>query len=313
MILEHEPLSSRNTMKTGGTAALFLIPQDEKSLCIAYACLKTREIPFFILGGGSNVIPPDGELEAAIISTEALRGIEMQEENDQLLIKCGAGTQTNDLVDFCTAHGISGLETFAGLPGTTGGAAYMNARCYGKEMSQVVHSAQFLDLEGMEKINDFSDNFIERHLKMYHNNLSGDDWAYKKSPFMRKNTVITSITFKVAKADLKKEGIIRAECEKYIEDRRQKGHFRAPSAGSVFKNDRNFGNPSGYLIDSAGLKGTESGGAQIAPWHGNIIINKGNAKCADIKNLVRIVQDEVRQRTGFLLEPEIIFIEQNLQ
>ena len=105
-----------------------------------------------------------------------------------------------------------------------------------------------------------------------------------------------------------KAGNLEKECRKYIDDRESKGHFKFPSAGSVFKNNRDFGQPSGKLIDDAGLKGTEFGGAQIAPWHGNFIINKGNARASDIEELVRLAKSRVREKTGFNLECEIIFL-----
>ncbi|WP_407398223.1 UDP-N-acetylmuramate dehydrogenase [Treponema sp.] len=312
-ILEHEPMAPRTTMKVGGTAALLLSPSDENSICIAVSLLKDMELPWFILGGGSNVIAPDGELDAVVISTEELDSIEISEKNDEFtLIQCGAGTKTGTLVDFCTENGISGLETFAGLPGTVGGAAFMNARCYGKEVSQVLHSARFLEFDPMQKNTEFHDNFIERHLKMYHNTQMGGDWAYKNSPFMQNHRFITSLTFKAGRIDSDNKVRIGLECEGYIKDREDKGHFKAPSAGSVFKNDRSFGEPSGVLIDKAGLKGTEVGGAQVAPWHGNIIINRGGASSSDIKTLVKTVQERVKNNTGFMLEPEIIFAEQNL-
>lgn len=319
-ILEHEALAEKTTMKTGGTAALFLVPEDELSVLIAVSFLKEFKIPYFILGGGSNVVFPDGELEAAVVSTEALDSIFMEEKGtedkdkmEDVFIRCGAGVKTSDLVDFCTRNGFSGLETFAGLPGTAGGAAFMNARCYGKEMSQIVCSAEYIEFSNIVKNTDFCPNFIERHLKMYHNIKTGEDWAYKHSPFMQNDVFITSITFKAVRINSDKKEGISLECEKYINDRKQKGHFKAPSAGSVFKNNRSFGEPSGILIDKTGLKSTRIGGAQVAPWHGNIIINCGNAKSSDVKALVDLVQEKVRQKTGFTLEPEIIFAEQNLK
>ena len=107
---------------------------------------------------------------------------------------------------------------------------------------------------------------------------------------------------------LKKPPELKAACESFIQDRERKGHFKAPSSGSVFKNNRDFGEPSGRLIDEAGLKGAKIGGAQIAPWHGNIIINAGNATCSDIKKLVRLAQEKVKERTGFMLECEVVFV-----
>lgn len=143
--------------------------------------------------------------------------------------------------------------------------------------------------------------------------MRGGDWAYKDSPFMRSHGFLAELTFRLARAGKEQKEPIASECKRYVDDRNEKGHFKAPSAGSVFKNDRSFGQPSGRLIDEAGLKGRQIGGAQIAPWHGNIIINQGKATSGDIKALVKSVQDEILGRTGFRLEPEIIFIEQNLQ
>ena len=101
---------------------------------------------------------------------------------------------------------------------------------------------------------------------------------------------------------------VREQNRHFVLDRREKGHFNAPSAGSVFKNNRAFGKPSGMLVDEAGLKGLSVGGAQVAPWHGNFIINTGSARAADIRELVARVQRAVESRTGFMLEPEIIFV-----
>ena len=103
------------------------------------------------------------------------------------------------------------------------------------------------------------------------------------------------------------------KAQSFVADRQQKGHFSYPSAGSVFKNNREFGKPSGKIIDEAGLRGLELGGAQVGPWHGNFIINRGNAKASDIQQLVQRVQDEVWKKTGFFLEPEIIFLSRSIK
>ena len=102
------------------------------------------------------------------------------------------------------------------------------------------------------------------------------------------------------------------KAQSFVADREQKSHFSYPSAGSVFKNNREFGKPSGKIIDEAGLRGLEFGGAQVAPWHGNFIINKGNASASDIQQLVHMVQQQVHEKTGFCLEPEIIFLPRSI-
>ena len=207
---------------------------------------------------------------------------------DDLLI-CGAGCTFEKITDFCIKNEISGLENFAGLPGTTGGATFMNARCYEVSISDVLSSVKYIDLS------DFTE-------KTYSVDLS--EWDYKKSPFQSGDKIITQVNFNVKKG-ISKE--IEEKSLSFIKDRENKGHFKFPSAGSVFKNNRNFGKPSGKIIDEVGLRGFSVGQAQVAPWHGNFIINNGNATASDVRNLVEIIQEKVLKETGFMLECEIIF------
>jgi UDP-N-acetylmuramate dehydrogenase len=161
---------------------------------------------------------------------------------------------------------------------------------------------------------------MESFVKVYHNNNGGVEWSYKHSPFMDKNVFITQVVLELIPAYknffIQNEPIpaeikesIRRDSDHFINDRKQKGHFLAPSAGSVFKNNRLFGKPSGVIVDEAGLKGLSVGGAQVAPWHGNFIINNGNAMANDVRGLVQTVQRKVKDSTGFSLETEIIFVE----
>ena len=132
-----------------------------------------------------------------------------------------------------------------------------------------------------------------------------EDFAYKKSPFQKGGTIITRAGFRL------KPGIpesIRSLMDEHARDREEKGHFRYPSAGSVFKNDRAFGMPSGKLIDTAGLKGKRIGGAMIAPFHGNIIVNTGSATASDILALIRLAEEEVDRVFGFKLEREVLLV-----
>ena len=147
---------------------------------------------------------------------------------------------------------------------------------------------------------------------------SGTDWGYKQSPMQKKNAVILSVKFALRGIDLYvtagqsaspriSDYIWKKNAEK-IADRTEKGQFKAPSAGSVFKNNRDYGKPSGAIIDELGMKGTKIGGAQVAPWHGNFIINMGNATADDVEKLVNFVMEKVSENTGYNLEPEIIFV-----
>ncbi|WP_308693053.1 UDP-N-acetylmuramate dehydrogenase [uncultured Treponema sp.] len=300
-LLLDEPMSIHTTMKVGGNAELFAEPEDVFSLALVVSECKKNSVDFFILGGGSNLIVSDEGFCGVVISMNAFFSIKFENR----IVVCGSGVETSRAVEFFAENGISGMESFAGLPGTCGGACYMNARCYSNDISSKIKFVEYLDLENFD---ENSYKFLEKHIKMYHNNKDCAQWTYKHSPFMKKSVVITKVAFKAEECQLEKISELKAACESFIKDREQKGHFKAPSSGSVFKNNRDFGEPSGKLIDEAGLKGAKIGGAQIAPWHGNIIINTGNATCSDIKKLVQLAQQKVKERTGFMLECEVVFV-----
>ncbi len=302
---ENEALAPKSTFKVGGRARLFITPQTQEQLEAAISALRSAELPYFVTGGASNVVYPDGIYEGAIISTQDIKEIifdpdERAPENpDSVLVSCQCGLPMAAFVDFCSRKNLSGAEQFAGLPGTVGGAVYMNARCFDRSISDILFSTQHIEYEG-EKA---------RTLELAFNPA---DWDYKKSPFQatkdRPQRYITQATFRLTAAGEEAHDKIAADCKKYIAERVDKGHFKYPSAGSVFKNNHAFGSPSGKLIDDCGLKGLTIGGAQIAPFHGNFIINTGNATATDIRALVQAAQKAVHDKFGFDLEPEVIFI-----
>lgn len=304
IILLDEPIAPKTTFKIGGNAPLYLEPKDCTSLITSIKALKEKEIPYFILGHGSNIVVSDKGFDGAVVCTSRLSAItteieasdERQKNDGQALphpisITCEAGTAIAAFINFCKKNAIENCEEFSGLPGSIGGAVYMNARCFEKSISDIIQSVFYLDMHTME---------TERYT------FSASDWDYKKSPFQKKDALILSATFSLVKDDEKKEQICE-KCRSYMQQRVKKGHFEFPSAGSVFKNNRDFGSPSGKLIDECGLKGTQIGGAQIAPWHGNFIINTGNASEKDVRALVNLAIAEVKRQKGFELSPEIIF------
>lgn len=301
------------TMRVGGDASLVIEPKDTSSLIFALRCLQGTSSPF-VMGGGSNIIVSDNGFDESVISTRAMDSIQTlpQHEDKSAVsaahVRCGAGTPMSRLVEYCTEQGLSGIEEFAGLPGTVGGAVYMNARCFGLEISDVLLSADYIPLECAHTKGGTAYGENLPAVLLQHYEMDKSEWQYKVSPFQGMNGIITSATFCLTQC--KEAGAIdaiRAKCARYIEERRNKGHFRAPSAGSVFRNDRAFGKPSGALIDEAGLKGFCIGGAQIAPWHGNIIINNGTATECDIAALVKTAHDTVKERTGFDMQCEVVF------
>lgn len=295
----NQSLLNKNTFKIDCSAKLFITPQNIQQLINALQICKDNS--FFLLGGGSNIVLPEN-YDGIIISTEKLSKIELTSESQnssKKKITCLCGTSISSLINFCIKNNLSGLEQFAGLPGSIGGACYMNARCFDKSISDVLISTEHLELSNNQEIRIFSKEY------------KPSEWDYKKSPFQNteKKLIVTKATFSVEQKSEAEHQQIEADCKKYINERVSKGHFQYPSAGSVFKNNHSFGAPSGKLIDEAGLRGTQIGGAKIADFHGNFIINVNHATQSDIKALVELAKKTVKEKFGFLLEPEIIFVD----
>lgn len=305
--IENQPMAQKTTFKVGSTADLFVAPENAASFIKTLNLIKENNLPYFILGGGSNVVFPDTPYKKIIVSTENLKKIEILDSDmqDKVFLKCQAGTPMASFVSFCSSHNFSGAEQFAGLPGSVGGAVYMNARCFNKSISELFYSAEYINTS--DECNNSLNNIT----------FSESDWSYKRSPFQEKDKtksdykVVTSATFilkKLPENDDEAHKKLEEDCKHYISERVSKGHFKYPSAGSVFKNNRSFGKPSGQIIDEAGLRGLQIGGAQIAPFHGNFIINTNNATSEDIKKLVLKAKETVFNKYGFNLETEIIFL-----
>jgi UDP-N-acetylmuramate dehydrogenase len=176
----------------------------------------------------------------------------------------------------------------------------MNARCFGSEMADIVRGASFIGAD----------------LSSYTYEKTGGDFGYKKSPFQPgeqcENSVITEVEFELSEEmDFATDATaarnrIHERVEKYRAEREAKGQYKYPSAGSVFKNNRAFGKPTGQIIQELGLCGTQRGGAQIAPWHGNFIVNTGGAKSSDVMELINLCKDTARAKLGIELECEVI-------
>jgi UDP-N-acetylmuramate dehydrogenase len=184
-------------------------------------------------------------------------------------------------------NSLTGFEFAGGLPGSIGGAAYMNARCYGSEMSKVVKSINYID-------NDLNESTIS---------IEEINYTYKNSIFMKNpEWYIISVELELTAGD---QAEIKELTEKNFEDRKSKGQFDYPSAGCVFKNNYDVGIPSGQLIDELSLKGSKVGGAQVYENHANFIINKSNAKGSDVITLLKMIEKEVYSQRGIRLEREI--------
>lgn len=289
-ILYNIDLSQKTTMKVGGKAAYFFIPHTMKAFNEFLVMVKEARVPFFIVGGGSNLVVGDEGIAIPVVSTEKLKAISCEIQNDSFLLSCEAGVTIEEVTQFCIENALTGFEYFAGLPGTIGGALYMNARCYEHSISELVQSVVYTDVLQ----NEYEEIYIKNE----------DDWGYKMSPFQKIGKIVLAGSFLVQRGN---KSEIQQKSNGYIQDRKDKGHFRFPSAGSVFKNNHLYGKSSGKIIDELGFKGMKCGGAEVAPWHGNFIINSGNAQACDIQNLVFSIIEKVQEKTNFILEPEIIF------
>jgi UDP-N-acetylmuramate dehydrogenase len=293
-----EPMYRHTTFKAGGPADLWIRPGKGIFPEYAAALLKAaaeEEVPVFILGAGANLLVSDRGIRGIVLDTASWRGIGKREDRGitpearaGFSVGVCSGTSVDGLVDRLTIRGLSGLEFLAGMPGLVGGALWMNARCYEKSVSDVLLEAEIID----EALNRLWVPF------------KAGDFGYKKSPFQERKVLILSARFAVT---FRNAAEIRREAMEHRRDREEKGHYRYPSAGSAFKNDRAFGAPAGKIIDGLGLKGLRSGDAQVAPWHGNIFINTGHASAADIRSLMDEVKRRVKEERGFDLESEIIF------
>jgi len=301
----NEPMKAHTTFKVGGPADCWLQPRGNgfPSFCAALL-RRTREegIPVFYLGAGANIVVSDKGIRGITLDTRAWKGPLNKAGNmlsgantvsqggvDEEELWFKSGTLAHEACLAFLARSRSGLEFLAGMPGTIGGAVWMNARCYGGEIADVFRRAVIITAP------DFRVSVFD----------SNSGFGYKQSPFQNMDCLILSVCFKSRKGSKNKT---RAEINKNIDDRKKKGHYLYPSAGSSFKNNHDFGKPSGVIIDELGLKGKKLGGAQVAPYHGNIIINTGNAKAADIRSLVDEITVTVKDKTGFSLDPEILFI-----
>ncbi len=269
----------------GGPADILARPEDEYELADILRYARRQSIPWFVLGGGSNILVSDRGIRGLVIDTTALRGCTLGERG----LAVGAGMPMSDASACAADHGLGGLDFVYSMPGTVGGAVWMNARCYDGEIFDVLESVTFVEPDGQTR------QYVPR----------AADFGYKRSPFMSRPGVMTSVSFKLGPAD---PSVLWEKMRAHEADRRSKGHFDAPCAGSIFKNNRAFGGPSGAIIDRLGLRGFRIGDAKVSDLHANIVVNAGSATASDIRAVIEHVRREVKLRLGFELEREVIYV-----
>lgn len=281
-----EPMKNHTSFKTGGNAALFIEPSSEGELIDVLRLCKNNGTDVFILGKGSNLLVSDEGIndKAVIHITQGLDEIKL---TDETTITVGAGASLASLCKFALANELTGLEFAYGIPGSCGGAAFMNAGAYGGEMKDVLVSCTHVDKNGNK------------------GEFSGDelDLSYRHSVYSGSELIITSLTLRLQKG--KKEEI-ENKMNELMGRRKDKQPLDYPSAGSVFK--RPEGYFAGALIEQSGLKGVTIGGAQVSEKHAGFIINYDSATTTDVINLIRHCQKTVKEKFGVDLETEIRFV-----
>ncbi len=284
--LENEVMKNHTTFKIGGAVDVFIILNKISELSTVIDLCSKQQVPFMVIGKGSNLLVSDYGISGAVIRLPENDSIKV----DGNIITCGAGVSLSNLCRVAAENGLSGLEFAYGIPGTVGGALYMNAGAYGGEMQDVVVCAEHVDKNGTVGTLDVE------HMQL----------SYRTSCYKTDSLIITSVTFKL-KSD--KQENINAKMSDFIGRRKAKQPLEYPSAGSTFK--RPEGYFAGALIEQSGLKGVGVGGAQVSEKHCGFVINKDNATCNDVLELVDKIKNTVFERFGVMLEPEIIFVGRN--
>lgn len=290
-----EPLAAHCTFKIGGPADVFALPETEEQLCRVIALCKEQGVKYYLLGNGSNILFEDAGYRGVVIDTMALKmGIGFLEQVAHPgaapgevydAVVAGAGLKLSSLCTAALEDSLTGLEFAYGIPGTVGGAVYMNAGAYGSELKDVLESVTFLDSDLQLRTLPAADLAMGYRTSIFEQN---PDWC------------ILSATVVLHRGD---GAAVLARMQELLGKRREKQPLEWPSAGSTFK--RPQGAFAGKLIEDCGLRGFTVGGAQISEKHCGFVINRGGATCADVVTLTEQVRQIVEARTGFVLEREI--------
>lgn len=280
-VLVQEPLSGHTTFRIGGPADYFVMPSDEKELAAVIELCRQEEIPWFVLGNGSNLLVGDRGYRGVVI--------QLYKNFDQVVIegttvKAQAGAMLIRAAREAGKAGLTGLEFASGIPGTIGGAMVMNAGAYGGEMKDVVSAVTVLTPEGEVKT------------------LTGEemDFRYRTSVVESKKYIVLEAVMELKKGDPVQ---IQEQMQEFLARRKEKQPVEYPSAGSTFKRPQGYF--AGKLIMDAGLRGYRVGGAQISEKHCGFVINTGGATAAEVQQLIRDVSEKVKEQFGVELEPEI--------
>ncbi|MCL2165886.1 MAG: UDP-N-acetylmuramate dehydrogenase [Clostridiales bacterium] len=281
------PLAEHTSWRIGGPARLMVWPEDEAKTAALLRHCAGIGCPLRFLGAGTNLLAADEGLEELVIQTGKLNTLEWAPDNASgVILRAGAGLSLAWLAESAAQQGYSGLEFAAGIPGSLGGAVAMNAGAFGGQISDLTLFVRVMDARANSREMDSAEAAF----------------GYRSSNLRSAGLLILGAELRLSRGD-REESL--ALIREHLDTRRQKQPLELPSGGSVFRNPAGEG--AGRYIDRAGLKGLRIGNAQISPKHANFIVNLGGAKAEDVRQLMEIARQVVREKSGVLLENEIVY------
>ena len=283
-ILLDEPMSEHTTFAVGGPADVLILPESVKEMSLAIRAARRLELPVTVLGGGSNVLVRDGGIRGVVIQLNTMTKVLACHDRK---ILASAGYMLKDVCQFAQENSLTGIEFACGIPGTLGGAVFMNAGAYDGEMSHVVSRVRTVNSEGGVHTYDAP-------------NLG---FSSRQSRVQKSQEFVVEVELTLRSGDPKE---IQARMDDLMNRRRSKQPLEMHSAGSTFK--RPPGYFAGTLIDQTGLKGLSCGDAQVSMKHAGFVVNTGHASARDVLNVIHEVQKRVEKAHGVHLEPEVRII-----
>lgn len=282
-----EPLARYTSMKIGGPADYFIEADNRPALAAVLAALRRRQVPLWLLGNGSNVLVSDRGVRGAVLHLAGdFKKIAWRESGGNIEVEVGAAYAVTQLVRQAARKGYAGLEFAEGIPGSVGGALFMNAGAYGSEFEKVVERVETLDAAGQALL------FERQHMT----------FSYRDS-HLPAGTVVTAVHLRLHREEAAQ---VDSKLRQLVGRRKSSQPSGFPNSGSMFRNPP--GDYAGRLIEAAGLKGRRLGQAQIAERHANFIVNLGGAKALEVRRLMELARSEVRRRFNVELVPEVKFV-----
>ena len=285
-ILLDEPMKKHTSFKIGGEADYFVTVSEAEEVKSILELARRKNIPITVIGNGSNMLVRDGGIRGITLKLD-FKKMTKETKEDEIIYTCGSGLPLTLIANRALEDEATGIEFAFGIPGSLGGAIYMNAGAYGGELKDVVLETTYIDKDG----------------DCYTINNEQHEFEYRSTIFQKIDAIILESKLILKKGN-KQE--IQAKMQENMQSRKDKQPLEFPSAGSVFK--RGTGFIAAKLIDECGLKGTKVGDAEVSQKHAGFIINKGNATAKDVMELIKYIQEEVKEKTGFAIEEEILII-----